>query len=147
MTVTPLIIFFKTLPYLGHKGGENWPEKVRISPKLRSRWERPFFSDISGPNLRTSSDETALERRDYLCRFGGALPRASRNVPPNGADDREPFQRGLAGVCCGSGLTWRGSKRKRQSLLSQQCPLVSLFASARGQKTHQWTRHASVAGL
>jgi len=48
-----------------------------------------------------SGDETALERRDYLCRFGGALPRASRNVPPNGADDREPFQRGLAGVCCG----------------------------------------------
>src|SRR6516162_8245559 len=100
MTVTPLIIFFKTLPYLGHKGGENWSEKVRISPKLRSRWERPFSSDIPEPNLRTSSDETALERRDYLRRFGGTLPRASRNVPPNGSDDREPFQRGLAGVCC-----------------------------------------------
>src|SRR3974390_704804 len=100
MTVTPLIIFFKTLPYLGHKGGENWPEKVRIGPKLRSRWERPFSSDIPKPNLRTSSDETALERRDYLCRFGGTLPRASPNVPPNGSDDREPFQRGLAGVCC-----------------------------------------------
>src|SRR6516162_7187375 len=49
--------------------------------------------------VKRSSDRRALERRDYLCRFGGTLPRASRNVPPNGSDDREPFQRGLAGVC------------------------------------------------
>src|SRR5262245_33445576 len=49
---------------------------------------------------RTSGDETALERRGHLRRFGGALQRASRDVPPGGSDGREPFQRGLAGACC-----------------------------------------------
>jgi hypothetical protein len=46
----------------------------------------------------TSGDATALERRGQLLRFSGALSRASRDVPPDGSDDREPFQRGLAGV-------------------------------------------------
>src|SRR6516164_2844927 len=35
-----------------------------------------------------------------------------------------------------SGLTWRGSKRKRQSLLSQKCPLASLFQMARCGVAH-----------
>ena len=40
-----------------------------------------------------------------------------------------------------SGRSWRGSKRKRQSLLTQKCPLVSHFRSARRMqptgKTHR----------
>src|SRR5215471_15422368 len=81
-----------------------WHSKVTRCTK---RDQQTYCSALSEGHVpvmgrlgRISGDETALERRDYLCRFVGALPRASRNVPPNGADDREPFQRGLAGVCC-----------------------------------------------
>jgi hypothetical protein len=34
------------------------------------------------------------ERRDYLRRFGGALPRQAENVPPNGAVTVSPFKEG-----------------------------------------------------
>jgi hypothetical protein len=99
----PTNYFFKTLPYLGRKfarEGENKPKVTQQVGKAFSLRYSRAPSDIPEPNLGTSSDETALERRDYLRRFGGALPRASRKVPPNGADDREPFQRGLEGKAC-----------------------------------------------
>jgi hypothetical protein len=87
-------------------------------------------STINRANLRTSGDETALERRDYLCRFGGALPRASRMCHEMARMTVSPFKEAGWSLLRG-GLTWRGSKRKRQSLLSQKCPLASHFPRAR----------------
>jgi glycosyltransferase involved in cell wall biosynthesis len=56
-------------------------------------------------------------RRSYLRRSCGSLPHASGGVPPNGSDDGEPRQRGLAGPCCRVDEVGEGARRRRKAAL------------------------------
>src|ERR1043166_4066059 len=94
---------------------------------------------------RISGDaESALVRRGYLRRSGGALPHASRGVPPNGSDHGEPRQRGLAGTCCGVDEVGEGARgRGKAALIS--APGSGRGPNIRGQPHNGRLREAPVA--
>jgi hypothetical protein len=102
-----------------HRRDDELRRRVVGKPTGKAEYREACETSDGGAILRhpdaagTSDDETALVRRRHLRGPGGVLPHAGYGVPTDSFDDREPFQRGLAGACCrvdevGAGESGRG---------------------------------------